>query len=76
MAADPVYSDKEDNLLKGRSVFITGLGSYSPGEPVPFDEIENVLGKIEGASPKVLKRIEKMSPIVKEMLGIGKSTLI
>ena len=70
MAADPVYSDKEDNLLKGRSVFITGLGSYSPGEPVPFDEIENVLGKIEGASPKVLKRIEKMRPIVKEMLGI------
>lgn len=56
--------------MLGRNVYIAGLGSYSPGAPIPFDEIENVLGKIEGASPKVMKQIEKRRPIIKEMLGI------
>jgi 3-oxoacyl-[acyl-carrier-protein] synthase III len=53
-----------------RPVFITGIGSYSPGDPVPFDQIEDVLGKITDAPPKLMKRIDRMRPMLKEMLGI------
>lgn len=56
--------------VKLRDVFLTGLGSFSPGEPVPFDGIEDVLGKITDAPPKLMKRIERMRPLMKEMLGI------
>ncbi len=56
--------------MKEREVYISGLGSYSPGSPVPFDQIEDVLGKITEAPPKLLKRIERMRPVMKELLGI------
>jgi len=56
--------------MAGRDVYLTGIGSFSPGEPVPFDKIEDVLGKITEAPKRVLKRIERMRPIMKEMLGI------
>lgn len=56
--------------MNGRDVFITGIGSYSPGNPVPFDQIENVLGRITDASPKIMRRIDKMRPVIKELLGI------
>jgi 3-oxoacyl-[acyl-carrier-protein] synthase III len=66
-------SQNEDAMVKkmdGRRVYLAGIGSYSPGDPVPFDSIEDVLGKITDAPPKVLKRIGRLRPIMKEMLGI------
>ena len=63
-----------DNAIKGhkaiRDVYIAGIGSFSPGDPVSFDNIEDVLGKITNAPKKLLKRINRMRPIMKEMLGI------
>ena len=59
--------------MNGRDVYIAGIGSFSPGEPVPFDRIEEVLGKITDAPKRVLKRIDRMRPIMKEMLGIENS---
>jgi 3-oxoacyl-[acyl-carrier-protein] synthase III len=56
--------------MKGRDVYVGGIGSFSPGEPVPFDMIEDVLGKITDAPKKILKRIDRMRPLMKEMLGI------
>lgn len=56
--------------MYGRDVYIAGTGSFSPGEPVPFDQIEDVLGKITEAPPKLMKRIDRMRPLMKEMLGI------
>jgi len=56
--------------MRGRDVYIAGIGSFSPGEPVPFDRIEDVLGKLTDAPKRLLKRIERMRPIMKEMLGI------
>lgn len=61
--------EKQKTMVK-RDVFIAGIGSYSPGEPVPFDKIEEVLGKITDAPPKIMDRIERMRPIMKEMLGV------
>jgi 3-oxoacyl-[acyl-carrier-protein] synthase III len=57
-------------VLHGREVVIAGLGSYSPGDPVPFDDIEKVLGTITKAPPKLLRWIDRMRPIMKEMLGM------
>jgi len=56
--------------LNEREVYITGIGSFSPGDPVPFDQIENVLGRITDAPPRLMKRIERIRPIMKELLGI------
>jgi 3-oxoacyl-[acyl-carrier-protein] synthase III len=56
--------------MTGRAVYISGIGSYSPGDPVPFDQIEYVLGKITDAPSKLLKRIDRLRPVMKEMLGI------
>lgn len=54
----------------GRDVYLAGIGSYSPGDAVPFDHIEDVLGKITDAPKRLMKRIDRMRPIMKEMLGI------
>ena len=54
----------------GQDVYITGIGSHSPGEPIPFERIEDVLGRITGAPPKLMKWIDRMRPIMKEMLGV------
>jgi 3-oxoacyl-[acyl-carrier-protein] synthase-3 len=56
--------------IPSRSVYIAGIGSYSPGEPVPFERIEDVLGRITEAPPKLMQWIERMRPIMQEMLGV------
>lgn len=50
--------------------YIVGIGSYSPGEPIPFTRIEDVLGPISGLPPKLSRWIERMTPIMHEMLGV------
>jgi 3-oxoacyl-[acyl-carrier-protein] synthase-3 len=54
----------------GRDVWIAGVGSCSPGEPVPFDRVEEVLGRITEAPPQLLNWIERVRPIFKGLLGI------
>jgi 3-oxoacyl-[acyl-carrier-protein] synthase III len=54
----------------GHDVYIAGIGSHSPGEPVPFEQIDDVLGPIAGAPPKLERWIDRMRPIMKEMLGV------
>jgi len=51
-------------------VYVAGLGSFLPGNPIPFNEIESVLGKITEAPPKILNWIDRMRPIMQEMLGV------
>ncbi|MFH0907936.1 MAG: hypothetical protein V1929_04170 [bacterium] len=57
-------------MRTGRDVYIAGIASHSPGEPVPFDRIEEVLGPLTEAPPKVIKRINRLRGVMKEMLGI------
>jgi 3-oxoacyl-[acyl-carrier-protein] synthase III len=54
----------------GNDVYVAGIGSHSPGEPVAFERIEDVLGRITGAPPKLEKWIDRMRPIMQEMLGV------
>ncbi len=51
-------------------VYVAGIGSYSPGEPIPFSQLEEVLGEITEAPPKLLRWIERMRPIMEGMLGV------
>jgi 3-oxoacyl-[acyl-carrier-protein] synthase-3 len=51
-------------------VKVAGTGSYLPGVPVPFDDIEKYIGTIEGAPSKVQKWIDRIKPLMKEMLDI------
>jgi len=53
-----------------RDVYITGIGSFSPGEPIPFARIEEVLGEITDAPPKLQRRIPRMRKVMSELLGI------
>ncbi len=56
--------------MNQRIPFIAGVGSFSPGKPVPFAEIEDYLGYIENAPPKIMKRMQRLRKVMKEMLGI------
>lgn len=49
---------------------MAGVSSYLPGEPIPFDEINNYLGNFEIGSKKLQKWADRIQPIMKEMLGI------
>lgn len=61
----------QSNAANGlQDVYIAGIGSYSPGAPVPFDQLEDVLGRITDAPPKLMRWIERLRPIMKDMLGV------
>ena len=49
---------------------VSGTGAFLPGKPVPFDEIDRYLGEITDASPKVIKWMKRIKPLMREMLGI------
>ncbi len=51
-------------------VYMAGTGSYSPGAPIPFARIDSVLGPLTEISPKLSAWIERMKPIMEEMLGV------
>ena len=51
-------------------VKMASVSSYLPGEPIPFDDINNYLGNFELASKKLKRWAENVQPMVKEMLGI------
>lgn len=51
-------------------VKIAGSGSYLPGEPVPFDKIEEILGDLPNAPKRVQKWISEMKPVMQEMLDV------
>jgi 3-oxoacyl-[acyl-carrier-protein] synthase III len=54
-----------------RHIQVTGSGTFLPGKPVPFDEIDHYLGKITDAPKKVMKWMTRIQPLMKEMLDIN-----
>jgi 3-oxoacyl-[acyl-carrier-protein] synthase-3 len=51
-------------------VKIVGSGSYLPGESVPIEKIDLYLGEITDAPQKVKRWLERIRPLMKEMLDI------
>ncbi|MCX6249016.1 MAG: 3-oxoacyl-ACP synthase [Bacteroidetes bacterium] len=55
-----------------RSPFIrlAGTGSYLPGKSIPMEEIDHYLGDMPDAPQKVRRWLERIRPLMKEMLEI------
>jgi 3-oxoacyl-[acyl-carrier-protein] synthase III len=51
-------------------VYVCGSGSYLPGEPVAFDDIEGVLGELHQAPERIKKWLKRTQPVMKELLDI------
>jgi 3-oxoacyl-[acyl-carrier-protein] synthase III len=51
-------------------VKLAGTGSYLPGESIPIDEIDRYLGDMPDAPHKVRRWLERIRPLMKEMLDI------
>ncbi len=51
-------------------VKISGTGSFLPGKPVPFDDIDRYLGDITHAPKNIMKWLSRIKPLMKEMLDI------
>lgn len=49
---------------------LVGTGSYLPGDPIPMDEINRYLGDLPDAPVKVKRWLERIRPLMKEMLDI------
>jgi 3-oxoacyl-[acyl-carrier-protein] synthase III len=49
---------------------LAGTGSFLPGKPIPMDEIDRYLGEMPDAPKKVLRWLERIRPLMKEMLDI------
>ncbi|TRZ71564.1 MAG: 3-oxoacyl-ACP synthase [Bacteroidetes bacterium] len=51
-------------------VKLTGTGSYLPGESIPMEDIDHYLGEMPDAPQKVRRWLERIRPLMKEMLDI------
>lgn len=54
----------------GRPVFVAGSGAYLPGEPIPLESMESVLGELKEAPTKVRKWIARTDPVMRQLLDI------
>ncbi|MCK4259550.1 MAG: 3-oxoacyl-ACP synthase III family protein [Halanaerobiales bacterium] len=53
-----------------KNVMLRGTSAYLPGEPIKFEEINDYLGKFTNAPEKIMKWIDRIQPIMQEMLGV------
>ena len=56
--------------MLSKKLRISGSGSYLPGKPIPFDEIDDYLGKFTSIPPKINKWLSNLKSLMKEMLDI------
>jgi 3-oxoacyl-[acyl-carrier-protein] synthase III len=52
------------------NIMVSGTGSFLPGDPVPFDKIEDYIGEIKGSSVKIEKWLGRVKTLMKDMLDI------
>ncbi len=53
-----------------RPVYIAGSGTYLPGEPIPFELAETILGELTEAPQKIQNWLVRMKPVMAELLDI------
>ncbi len=56
--------------MNNRKVKITGTGTYLPGKPVSFEEIDNYLGKFLNTPHKIVKWLNRTKNIMHELLEV------
>jgi 3-oxoacyl-[acyl-carrier-protein] synthase III len=53
-----------------KPVYIAGSGTYLPGDPIPFSDIEKVLGVLDKAPQKIQSWIQRTGPVMAQLLAI------
>jgi 3-oxoacyl-[acyl-carrier-protein] synthase III len=54
-----------------RPVYIAGTGAFLPGDPIPFDKIDAVLGTLDQAPAAVQKWYASSSAVMREILDVS-----
>ncbi|MFM7201071.1 MAG: 3-oxoacyl-ACP synthase III family protein [Myxococcota bacterium] len=54
----------------GHRVLVVGTGSYLPGEPIPFDEVDQVLGELELVDDDFKRWYKRSKRTMKQLLGM------
>lgn len=54
-----------------RPVAVIGTGSFLPNDPVPNSQLDEVLGRLDQAPPRVQKFIENIGPLILEKSGVN-----
>jgi len=53
-----------------KTVYLAGSGALLPGEPIPVEEAQGVLGPLENAPKKIRRWMSSMDTVMREMLDI------
>lgn len=53
-----------------RPVYVVGGGTYLPGEPIPVEKAQEILGPLTDAPAKIQRWMESMGPVMREILDI------
>ena len=51
-----------------KEVKLLGIGIHLPGDPIPFEKIEETIGALNAVDPIMKTRIEKLRNIMKKIL--------
>jgi 3-oxoacyl-[acyl-carrier-protein] synthase III len=54
------------------TVYLVGSGTYLPGEPIPFDRIDEVLGPLTEAPREIQRWIARTATVMSELLDIDR----
>ncbi|OQZ07091.1 MAG: hypothetical protein B6D36_01610 [Planctomycetes bacterium UTPLA1] len=72
MTRDETFKINSESIMHPpQPVHLAGTGSFLPGSPVTNDRLEDVLGRLDGAPPKVRSFVEAMGPRMLERSGIN-----
>lgn len=58
------------NSQPGHRVKIVGTGSYLPGNPIPFDEVDRVLGELDEVDEDFKRWYKRTKRTMKQLLGM------
>lgn len=53
-----------------RKVFLLGTGRHLPGDPIPVERAQEVLGPLTDAPPRIRRWMEEMGPVMRQLLDI------
>ena len=54
-----------------RPVYLAGTGAFLPGDPIPFDRIDAMLGPLDAAPAGVKKWYASRTPVMREILDVS-----
>lgn len=57
-------------MNKNIYVKVTGSGSFLPGKPIPYNEIDKYLGELKDAPVKIKKWLERIKAVMSELLEV------